>query len=174
MHPKKYRTIHFEDYPEFMPNLTPQEIFELGSFGGTYWRPIRSGITKKSYKNKHKKYTWAKKIPNSKMTSEWDDYDKSVNKYGVKVGTTLQFWEKKGWITKYHPYGWVQWYCDFYEGKRSPDDKRQVKRWERTAGPNSRFRKWLLRIIRERGAQKDDYSISPKIRQTLQHWAVKI
>ena len=174
MPPKKYSVIHFDDYPEFTPNLTPQEIFELGSFGGTYWRPIRSNITKKDYKNKHKKYSWAKKIPEEWMTLDWKDYDKSINKYGVKVGTTLRFWEKKGWITKYHPYGWVQWYCDFYEGKRGPDDERQIERWERTAGPNSRFRKWLLRMIRERGARKDDYSVSPKIRQTLQHWAVKI
>ena len=21
-----------------------------------------------------------------------------------------------------HPYGWVQWYCDYYSGKRSADD----------------------------------------------------
>ena len=43
--------IIFKDYPDFKPNLTPQEIFELGSFGGTYWRPIYSSITKKKYKN---------------------------------------------------------------------------------------------------------------------------
>ena len=29
--------IKFKDYPEFQPNLTPREIFKLGSFGGTYW-----------------------------------------------------------------------------------------------------------------------------------------
>ena len=39
--------IEFKNYPQFRPNLTPKEIFDLGSFGGTYWRPIFSSITKK-------------------------------------------------------------------------------------------------------------------------------
>ena len=43
----------FKDYPDFKPNLTPREIFLMGSFGGTYWRPIYSCVTNKNYKNKH-------------------------------------------------------------------------------------------------------------------------
>ena len=56
--------IVFSDNPEFSPNLTPREIFKLGSFGGTYWRPIHSKITKKKYINVHKKYpkSWFKGI----------------------------------------------------------------------------------------------------------------
>ena len=52
-----------------------------------------------------------------------------LNKYKKKVGTTLRFWENKGWMRESHPYGWVQWYCDYYSGKRSADDDRQIKRW---------------------------------------------
>ena len=33
----------------------------------------------------------------------------------------------------------MQWYCDFYIGERGPDDERQIDRWLKTAGPNSRF-----------------------------------
>ena len=29
----KHGNIVFRDYPEFTPNLTPKEIFQLGSFG---------------------------------------------------------------------------------------------------------------------------------------------
>jgi hypothetical protein len=163
----------FNDYPEFRPNLTPMEIFSLGSFGGTYWRQIYSSVTLQTYKNVHKKYpgSWWKNIPDAMLTTEWSDYDKKLNKYGVKVGTTLEFWEDKGWITRYHPYGWVQWYCDFYMGKRSPDDDRQVVRWLQTIGPKGRFRKWLIRLVDEAGGDYNDESVSPKIRQTLQHWA---
>ena len=166
----------FKDYPDFKPNLSPQEIFELGSFGGTYWRPIYSSITNKKYKNKHKKYpkSWWKNISNSNLTKSFDDYDVSLNKYKVKVGTTLEFWEEKNWISKYHPYGWVQWYCDFYLGKRSPDDIRQINRWIKTAGPKSRFRKRLINLIKENKTKYNDYKISPKIRQTLQHWGYKL
>ena len=27
---------------DFKPNLTPRQMFTMGSFGGTYWRPIKS------------------------------------------------------------------------------------------------------------------------------------
>ena len=35
------------DYPEFTPNVTPRQMFQLGVFGGTYWRPIHSSVTSK-------------------------------------------------------------------------------------------------------------------------------
>ena len=34
-----------------------------------------------------------------------DYYDKKLNKYKVKTGTLLRFWENKGWIYKKDPYG---------------------------------------------------------------------
>ena len=168
--------ILFADYPEICPNLSPREMFVLGSFGGTYWRPIYSSVTGKDYKNQHKKYpkTWWKGIPDSWLVTEWDDYDKNINKYGVKVGTTLEFWEEKNWITKYQPYGWVQWYCDFYNGKRGPDDERQVDRWTKTAGPRSRFRRMLINLIHKKKTSYDDFEVSPKVRQTLQHWGYRL
>lgn len=168
--------IIFNDYPDFKPNLTPKEIFALGSFGGTYWRPIESDVTGKKYKNVHHKYpkTWWKNIPRNWLTTDWNNYDKSINKYGVKVGTTLEYWEEKDWISHHHPYGWVHWYCDFYKGKRSPDDDRQINRWIRTAGPKSRFRRALINLIHKKNTQYNDFNISPKRRQTLQHWAYKL
>jgi hypothetical protein len=161
---------HFKDYPSFQPNLSPQEIFELGSFGGTYWRPIYSTVTAQHYKNIHKKYPFLVHIPEEKLTTPYDKYNADINYYGVKVGTTLQFWESKHWISKYNPYGWVHWYCDFFSGRRTPDDERQIARWQRTAGPNSRFRLWLIHQVRRKRAAFDEYSIAPKIRQTLQQW----
>lgn len=173
--PKKNKSgeIIFPGFPEFRPNLTPREIFMYGSFGGTYWRPIYSSVTYKKYSEQQEKYpkSWWKNIPNEHMVTPWDEYDKSINKYNVKVGTTLEYWEEKDWITKYHPYGWVQWYCDFYNGKRSPDDARQIERWVRTAGENSRFRRALINLIVKHKTKYDDFTISPKRRQTLQHWA---
>ncbi len=114
--------------------------------------------------------SWWSNLTDKHLTTNWENYDKNINKYKVKVGTTLEFWEFKGWITKYHPYGWVQWYCDFYRGKRSEDDERQIDRWEKTAGPKSRFRKWLINMIKDKRTTFDDFNVSPKIRQTLQHW----
>ena len=168
--------IIFPGYPEFTPNLTPREIFKLGSFGGTYWRPIYSKITKKNHKNVHKKYpkSWLSGIPDDHLTRDFTDYDKSINKYNVKVGTTLEFWEKKKWITKYNPYGWVHWYFDFYKGKRTSDDARQIYRWNSLTGENGRFKRQLINMIKRKNGKWNDEKISPAIRQTLQHWAYKI
>lgn len=168
--------IIFKDFPEFTPNMSPREIFLAGSFGGSYWRPIHSEVTGKNYKNVHKEFParWWKGIPENYLTNPWDEYDKSINKYGVKVGTTLEFWEKNGWITKWDPYGWIMWYCNFYAGRRCEDDQRQIKRWLAIAGPNGRFKKQLISKIKKKKAKYNDYTISPKIRQSLQHWAYKI
>lgn len=152
----------FEDYPEFRPNLSPREIFELGSFGGTYWRPIHSTITNKDYKDVYLKYPDFKGMDKRLLARPLSEYDTMINKYNVKVGSSLEEWEDKGWITTYDPYGWVQWYTEFYNGRRCSDDPRQIKRWQSLTRFINR-----LNNIRKKG---DD---SPAIRQTLQHWAIK-
>ena len=55
---KRNGKIYFNDYPDFRPNLSPRQIFKLGSFGGTYWRPIKSKFFNNTLKNKHKKYVF--------------------------------------------------------------------------------------------------------------------
>ena len=36
------------DY-DFRPNLSPKEVLQQGSFGGTYFRPIYSSVTKQKW-----------------------------------------------------------------------------------------------------------------------------
>jgi hypothetical protein len=144
--------IHFSDHPEFRPNLSPKQIFELGSFGGTYWRPIHSRVTGKNYANQHLKYNW--NLPDNIMTKPWSQYDVNINKYKVKVGTTLEYWEDKGWIKQPDLYGWVQWYAEFYNGRRIPNyDDYQIKRWIN---------------IKNRFSNRN----TAAVKQTLQHWAI--
>lgn len=165
------KIIKFKDFPEFQPNLTPYQIFKKGAFGGVYWRPIYSSITKKKYKNQHKEYNW-KDISEENLSST--ECDLSKNKYKVHSGTSLEYWESKGWIKDQDPYGWIQWYCRFYNGRRSLDDKRQIQRWLNFTGPNGRFRKRLINMIKKKNATYNDYKISPVIRQGLLHWAYEL
>ena len=174
---RRDRSIIFNDYPEFRPNVTPREIFIKGSFGGTYWRPINSAITNKKYENEHKKFEFLKDIPDEKMIRDYEtDYDIKINKYGVKVGMTLDEWERQGWITEQDPYGWVQWYCAFYQGRRVPElDKHQIDRWLKIASnEKGRWKKRIVNMIKSKKATYNDFTISPKIRQTLLHWAYEL
>ena len=165
----------FKDHPEFTPNISPKKIFMEGSFidQGGYWREIYSGLLKKKLSNQHKEFKFLNNINETLLINPDKDY-KNKNKYGVKCGSSLVDWESKNWIHPQDPYGWVQWYCRFYEGRRTDDDERQIKRWLSFAGPNGRFRKNLINKIKKQNSDYDDYSISPVIRQSLLHWGYEL
>ena len=120
---------------DFGVNKTPVEVIKEGTFGGTYFRDIYSNVTGKLYKKSWKDYDQLKNIDQKYYCSEY--YNVSVNKYGVKCGTLLRFWETKGWINEIDPYGWFPWYFRYWLDRRSQDDERQINRWKKTV---SRFR----------------------------------
>lgn len=161
----------FADFPAFSTNLTPSEVLQAGAFGGTYFRPISSAVTGESYTGVHKEHPaeWFKGIPEKNLVGTV--YHASVNKWKVECGGALDMWESSGWISNLDPYGWFQWYCRFYEGRRSTDDERQIARMMGVAGPKGRFRNNLINKCYAAHAKHDDPEISPVIRQTLHHWA---
>lgn len=177
--PKKIHLLYyFPDHPEFKPNISPIDILKQGSFGGTYFRPIYSSVTKKDYKNRYLK-CFPKPIINSynfkNDTKPYSEYDKSHNKYNIKCGQTLKDWENKNWITEHDPYGWFEWYCNFFYGRRIlNEDDRQIKRWLGLASEKGRFRNHLITLILKKNANYNDFTVSPKIRQTLLHWGYEL
>ena len=76
------------------PNISPVEIIKKGAFGGTYFRDIYSSVNDRFYKNSWKQFKELESIDKKYYVS--DLYDASLNKYGVKYGTSLGFWESKG------------------------------------------------------------------------------
>ena len=163
---------------EFHPNRTPEEVLRSGSFGGTYFRPIVSAVTNVSYKSADVLKdtvdpSWISGLNKSSMLTS-SKYNVAVNKYKVKCGGSLGMWESSGWISNSDPYGWFQWYCRFYSGRRCSDDVRQIKRWCKSAGLKGRFRSQICNKILAAGTVCDDVRISPVIRQTLLHWGLEI
>ena len=163
---------------DFRPNRTPEEVLRAGSFGGTYFRPIASAVTNVRYSSSavlrdSVRPEWIEGLNKSRMITS-STYDKSVNKFGVKCGGSLGMWESSGWISDSDPYGWFQWYCRFYQGRRCSDDSRQISRWLKSAGPKGRFRSQLCNKILAAGTSAGDTKISPVIRQTLLHWGLEV
>ena len=126
----------------FGGNKTPVEVTKEDAFGCTYFRDIYSSVNGKWYKK-----SWIKLVQLKNIDQKYycpDYYNFSVNKYGVKCGTSLRFWENKGWIKNIGPYGWFQWYFRYWLDRRSKDNRRQINRWKKIV---SRFRGKLVQLI---------------------------
>ena len=142
----------------FNPNKMLIEVLREGLFGGTYFGDIFSGVTRKWYKKSWKEFDQLKDTDQKFYCPDY--YDVSVNKYGVKCGTSLRFWEYKGWINEIDPYGWFQWCFRYCLGRRSGDDERQINRWKKIV---SRFRGKLFKMIKDAGSKYDDISFHLKL-----------
>lgn len=178
-------TFHFADFPVFQPNKSPAEILREGAFGGSYFRPLFSkklGITIRD-DWRELPPSWVAGLDPEKYLVR-GDYDASVNKAGVACGQSIEAWEAAGWIEHaYDVRGWFQWYCRFFQGRRCPDDQRQVARWARCVGAKGRWKRTLLkqylrlgiRHVMDEGSEEEDArDVSPVITQTCLHWAYEV
>jgi len=133
---------------EFAPELTPQQMLELGVFGGKYMTDCSDEFPSEWFEK-------AKLSPEKK--------DPSLNFLEVDASQPLSVWRKKGWINEDDPRGWFQWYCRYYMGRRIPDeDERQIKRWKAIRRHIGQIKKNCL---------AGDLSCRRKQRQALLHWA---
>ena len=103
----KNNELVFKDHPEFRPNLSPKEVLNLGSFGGTYFRRIKSSVTGETYgTNTYKEFPkdWFENLDIKKQVTS-AKYNTTMNRYKVKCGGDLHMWESSGWISNIDPYG---------------------------------------------------------------------
>jgi len=180
---KKTGEFEFGDAPDFRPNMSPAEVLKAGSFGGGYYRDISSTVTGESYKDAWKELppAWLEGVDVKKYVSS-KTYRPEVNTYGVNCGVKvdksdsfgLKAWENSGWMDAQDPYGWFQWYCRFFQGRRSDDDERQLSRWHKCCGARGRWKSNLIAKVLRADKSFDDASVSPVVRQTLQHWGFRL
>ena len=123
-------------------------MFSLGVFGGLYYSEIPTEFPK----------SWFKGVELSRDGKQ----HKELNYFGVNASQSREIWKQKGWIHKDDPYGWFQWYCRYYVGRRHPDDQRQIKRWKN-----------MIRHVTQvvNNCNQGDEFCRPRQRQALLHWA---
>lgn len=139
--------------PRFCPSFTPLEVFERGAFEGKYLNEIKEVPS-----------SWKSKLHKSgKHVKPGDPADPKINYYSVKSRSSLSEWQKKGWITKEDPEGWMGWYIRYFFGRRIPKlDETQIKR----------FRSFVARHQAQvsKGCRVSDEKCRPRQRQGLLQW----
>jgi superfamily II DNA or RNA helicase len=94
--------------------------------------------------------------------SKYFDGNPKANFYGVRA--SLDKWPET-WHNEEHPKGWFQWYRGYAQGKRTPDDERQIKRW-------LSFKARHLAQLQKADPELTNLHIQPKRRQALLNWGI--
>lgn len=133
----------------FYPTFTPEELLTMGIFGGKYFNNIKDQFPS----------DW---FDNAKMVEPGKPADPELNYYKVNASLTLSEWKEKGWIYAVDPNGWMQWYFNYFLGRRDKEmDTIQINRWKSL-------------VARHMGQIKKKGSYTPKQGQTLLHWAYDV
>lgn len=140
----------------FIPDYNPIEMFEMGIFEGNYFNKTLNLPSINNLNLPSNALSALKRLGNNKLSSSTpSEYN---NYYKAKAGTSYDFWSEKNWIDYEDPYGWVNWYIQYYYGRRGKNDRRQIIRW-------NAFK------IRHQGMLRK-YPKSNKIKQGLLQWGI--
>lgn len=112
-------TYIFVDHPKFRPCFSPEEMLELGIFGGIYFNEY----PKDGFLHTTDLFT---DIDHNRVFH--NEYSKSKNYYNIKASMSKDAWSNYNWLDENSPLGCYEWYCNFFYGKRSADDNRQINR----------------------------------------------
>lgn len=135
-------------HPDFTPHLTPQEMLELGVFGGLYMSDVPDEFPS----------LW---FEHAKLSRDGKQH-KELNYFHVLASQPLAVWRAKGWIHTDDPRGWFQWYCRYYLGRRHEDDDRQIRRWKA-------MQRHVAQVVQN--CRVGDEFCRPRQRQALLQWA---
>ncbi len=133
--------------PQFRPQLSPRQMLQLGVFGGKYMTDCQGEFPA----------SW---FTRAKLCAE--RRDARLDCFGVNASQSLAVWRRNGWIRPQDPRGWFQWYCRYYMGRRTADDRRQIRRWLAITRHVSAIRK---------NCEKRDLACRRRQRQAVLHWA---
>ena len=110
---------------EFRPNLTPTQMLEEGIFGGSYFG-VEELEGDYDYQSLFQE-TLSNISPHLYLGNK---YRPKLNKFKVRSGMPFEYWVDMKWMHADDPYGWFEWYIKYFNGRRHPDDDRQIGRWQ--------------------------------------------
>lgn len=146
--------------PAFTPDLTPKQMLALGVFGGKYMTDCREEFPASWFTRAKLALDADDKGPRHAKTA--NRRNPKLNYFGVNASQPLAVWRRMGWIHKQDPRGWFQWYCRYYMGRRTADDKRQIRRWRAIA-------RHVAQIKND--CEPGDCECRRRQRQAVLHWA---
>jgi hypothetical protein len=158
--------IKFNNHNDFNPDYTPIQMFEMGIFKGCYFQKINN-LVFTEYVHSQFIEDIIDSIKNNVAYKLIMIPNINHNFYKVECGSSYEQWCDKDWINHdLDPYGWVNWYINFYYGRRVPlEDKKQIKRWKQ-------FKARHLGMLKSRGEKYKLSTNNLKTKQNLLHWAV--
>lgn len=109
----------FINYFFFKPWYTPQQMLELGVFGGAYFNTVSSqkGISQMIFEN----------VSRDKYQSRI--YSAENNYFGVEAPRRMRQFDIPHFLRMQDPEGWFQWYCRFYYNRTSEADVHRIDQW---------------------------------------------
>jgi hypothetical protein len=121
--------IKFKDNRSFVTCYSPLRMIELGIFGHGYFG-IKDVDDSEFRKILNLIPNFAEQIDDGireKILLSPQNF--SLNRYGTNAGLDHTAWLENKWIISDDPYGWFNWYIQFYYGRRHRDDFRQINRF---------------------------------------------
>lgn len=96
-----------------------------------------------------------------------DQYPHDTPDYRNYFGTSasLKTWPDKWKDKDTAPMGWYQWYKGYMQGKRTPDDERQIKRW-------LSYKARHMGSLVKADPTLSDTSVQTRRRQALLNWGI--
>ena len=148
------------EYPQFKPDYTPVEMARVGIFKGAYFNVPQLSIGNADLEIEFLNSFSAKVFEDLLYSNP----NVRKNLYGVDCGMSYEEWLDRGWINDIDPYGWYNWYINFYYGRRCSDDSRQIGRWCSFVARHGGMLKYQCSI---KNRPITDTSIGLKTRQNL-------
>ena len=134
--------------PDFVPDLTPKQMLQLGVFEGHYLNDCQKEFPAH----------WFEK---AKLSLPFAN--EKANYFKLKSRMSLTEWRRRGWILGPDVRGWFQWYCRYYMGRRLVEiDRQQINRWKAFRRHYAQVRKNCLIM---------DFECRKRQRQALLQWA---